>query len=133
MTAAIPDRFDDDIPDSPLGGPLDLQRAWQKMAGGAPKVVDVLMHIALHSEQDSVRVQASLGLLKMGGFGSATEVNVRVVPQEFDQAAGAGDGKEPVGKRLEARWALLREADQPSSEPDDDGIIDAVIVEDDSA
>jgi hypothetical protein len=129
MTAAIPD----DEFDVPLGGPLELQRAWQMMAGGAPEIVSLLMGIARDpNAQGSTRVQAGLGLLKMGGFGSTTEVNVRVVPQQFDQAVGAGDGKESPAKRLEERWAKLREADQPIAVPDDDGIIDAVIVDEDS-
>lgn len=124
MTAAIPD----DEFDVPKGGPADLQRAWQMMAGGAPEIVSILMGIARESPNDSTRVAAGLGLLKMGGFGS-NEVTVRVVPQQFDQAVGAGDGKESAAKRLEDRWAKLREADPPAVVEDEDGIVDAVIVD----
>lgn len=131
MTAAIPDD-ERPIPETeftvPKGGPLDLQRAWQMMAGGAPEVVEILMRIARSSPNDSTRVAAGLGLLKMGGFGS-NEVTVRVVPQQFDQAAGVGDGKESAAKRLEDRWAKLREAETPTVTEDDDGIVDAVIVD----
>ena len=126
MTAAIPDDYG-----IPLGGPSELQRAWQMMAGGAPEIVSILMDITRNSPQDSTRVSAGATLLKMAGFGQSPDVIV--VPSRFDPAVNGGDGKDPVGKRLEARWAMLREADQPE-EPteDEDGIIDAVIVEDDT-
>lgn len=130
MTAAVPD---DEAHGVRLGGPLDLQKAWRMMAGGAPEVVGLLMDITRNSPNDSTRVAAGLGLLKMGGFGGSDVVPVRIVPQQYDQAAGTGDGKDPVGKRLEARWEKLREADQPAVIPDDDEVVDAVLVEDDEA
>lgn len=125
MTAAVPD---DEAHGTRLGGPLDLQRAWQMMAGGAPEVVGILMDIARHSEQDSTRVQASLGLLKMGGFGQS-DVTVRIVPQQYDPAAGVGDGKESAAKRLEARMENLRKSTYVDVATDEDEVVDAVIVE----
>jgi hypothetical protein len=101
------------------------------MAGGAPEIVGILMDIARNSPQDNTRVQAGLGLLKMGGFGQS-DVTVRVVPQQFDPTIDHGTGKESTAKRLEDRWAKLREADQPVV-TDDDEVIDAVIVEDDDS
>lgn len=133
MTAAVPDDYGSDPKvrtEAPMGGPLDLQRAWQKMAGGAPVVVDVLYHIALHSENDSTRVQAALGILKMGGFGQ-NDVTVRVVPAQFDQAAGLDDGKASAAQRIEDRFAKLREATYAVTVDEDDSeVVDAVIVED---
>jgi hypothetical protein len=125
MTAAVPD---DHAHGVRFGGPADLQRAWQMMAGGAPEIVGILTDIARNSPQDSVRVQAGLGLLKMGGFGQ-NEVTVRVVPQEFDAAASLGDGKESAAKRIEARLAKLREATYASAATTDDEVVDAEIVD----
>ena len=67
MTAAIPD--DESAHGVPFGGPSSLQTAWRMMAGGAPEIVGILTDIARNSPQDSTRVQAGLGLLKMAGFG----------------------------------------------------------------
>jgi hypothetical protein len=125
MTAAVPDDYG-----IPLGGPTELQRAWMMMAGGSPEIVAILMGIARNSPNDSTRVAAGLGLLKMGGFGGSDVVPVRIVPQQFDQAAGVGEGKESAAKRLEDRWAKLREADASVDQVvGDDEVIDAVIVD----
>lgn len=123
MTAAIPD--DDGIP---LGGTPELQRAWQMMAGGSTRLVTILYDIAENSPQDSTRVAAATAMLKMVGFGQDS-TPVVIVPQQYNAAAGHGDGKESAAKRLEARMALLRAAQEDDVEADEDGIIDAVIVE----
>lgn len=129
MTAALPDESAHGVP---FGGPSALQTAWRMMAGGAPEIVGILTDIARHSPQDSTRVQASLGLLKMAGFGSPDVVAVPIVPPQFNPAAGIGDGKESSALRIQARLDKLRESTYASAATTDDEVVDAEIVEDPS-
>jgi hypothetical protein len=101
------------------------------MAGGAPVVVDVLMHIAQYSDNDAVRVNAAVSVLKMVGFGGPDEVHVRRIPAEHDQAAGVGDGKASSTKIINARLdALARQSQAEEVDEDGEAIIEAEIVED---
>jgi hypothetical protein len=103
------------------------------MAGGAPEIVGILTKIARDPDaQGSVRVQASLGLLKMAGFGSPDVVAVPIVPPQFNPAAGIGDGKESSALRIQARLDKLRESTYASAATTDDEVVDAEIVEDPS-
>lgn len=117
-------------PDYPLGGPEQIQTAWQLLAGGAPKAAKALIAIASHGKSEIARVQASSAILDRVGLIGKPEVQIAVVPQQFlEQGASSPESLvEIVRKRLEV-LATPTVIDDPYAPLD--VILDGEIVSDD--
>lgn len=70
-------------PDYPMGGPEQVQTAWQLLAGGAPKAAKALIAIASHGKSELARVQASAAILDRVGLGPKPETVIQIIPQQF--------------------------------------------------
>lgn len=130
MTAPVPREERSEEYGRRLGGPLDLQRTWRMMAGGAEGIAHALMSIAEDPDcPPAARVQAGSTVLKMVGFGDHDQVTVRHIPAEFDQAAGLDAGTRTSRSIIDQRMADLRAASLPPAEPEDSEIIEAELVD----
>jgi hypothetical protein len=111
-----------------LGGPVDIQKAWRKLAGGSPEAADVLMDVAKYGRSEIARVTAASRWLSIVGLGEKSEVNgtIRVIPQEFteDDSAGEIPVSDQIRKRLAEQKAAFEQRHQEEM-----GIIDAEIVD----
>lgn len=109
------------------GGPSNIQQAWRRLAGGAETAAQALIDIAQYGESELARVQASQAILNRVGLQTNTDINVRVIPAEFDPIAASDQRVLPsvlIRQRLDALRAASGEP-----EPDEDGIVDAEIIE----
>ncbi len=109
------------------GGPEHIQSAWRRLAGGAQIAANALIDVAQNSDSDLARVQASQAILNRVGLQTNTDINVRVIPSEYDPIGPADSHISPT-VLIRERLNALRAASQETGE-DEDGIVDAVIVE----
>lgn len=108
------------------GGPVQIQNAFRRLAGGAEAAAKALIDIAENSESDLARVQASQAILNRVGLQTSTDLNIRVLPSEYDQA-GPTDSHTSPAEVIQQRLLQLRaSAEEPVV--DEDGIVDAVLV-----
>jgi hypothetical protein len=112
-----------------LGTPEDIQKAWRMLAGGASHAAQTLVDISRFGRSEVARVQASMTILDRVNLGTRSDIVVRAVPAEFDQAASPDDSVSPT-ELLKRRLAQLAAAELEPAESDTEfgDVIDAEIV-----
>lgn len=135
MTMAVPDGVNTRKMHGkhPLGGPSELQTAWQMLAGGATSAAAALLDVVENSPVPGARVRAAQLVLEMTGFRSAD--TVPVLPAEFDEAKVQVAGDSPAERIRRRMDALAAAAPAPAVVPTLDdlqasAVVDAEIVED---
>lgn len=114
--------FDESDPDwNTLGGPQQIQQAWQTLAGGAPTAARALIHIARHGKSEVARVQAAQAILDRVGLATRPDTVVQVIPSQFVETTDIGPS--PVDQ-IRERLAVLAQAGNQTVEgtviqPDD--------------
>jgi hypothetical protein len=111
------------------GGISDIADAWRILAGGAVVAARALREIASDPEAPAAaRVTASKTILVSVGFGQ-DEVKVPIVPREYDQAQPSSEYTVSSAQIVRDRMAQLKASTRIEPVPDDELIVDAVIVE----
>lgn len=125
MSVVVPSSGDGEY----LGGPVDIQKAWRKLAGGSPRAAEVLMEVAEHGRSEIARVTAASRWLSIVGLGEQSTLNgvIQVIPPQFTE--DEGDNGIPVSTQIRQRLDEQRRAYELRMEESEADIMEAEIVD----
>lgn len=109
MTSAEMADFEDDF-SFPRGDINSIKDAWAIMAGGAPKMVKVLIGIAIHGKSEVARVQAAMAVLDRVGLAGKPDIAINVLPDNVMAQVGAVDAAD-AGAMVRARLEILHRSE----------------------